>query len=621
MNCLTCGSALVEGAKFCGTCGTRVPSSSSNEQTTPPVKPTEEIPVIPTPVQPISKDPPVTPPTPPLPGAQYPTGYPAPVIASKKNKKPLIFGIVAVAILILGVAVYAFVDSYTFGNRGRNNFIPTPMTLWERALENTGREIAIRFNATPFAAYPMFISNLVNGTNEIKANISSIGLNADVEFTLMSDALRGDFGLASSFELSGFLLRELTGLSEIPRIELDIFANAERFAFRQPLFFGDNHFGFRYETMREEIGDLLGNLNSMPMIGMFMPPVDRNEVYRGELGVAFDYLERLQGMPQLDLDELIERYVSHIEIALQEFEFEPAEEQIILINGVEASAQVFNLSVNQTHLATLLDGLREYILADEVLWEFLRLTETFLLYLDPYSIPMGIDEARREFDEEMRYGISEIENFNFLMDTDIFIVNERIARMEQIINYDDEHFAITTDFGFSVIDDWTMSVKTQEWDWESNSMRPLEEALFVRWSYTETNDNFNNRLSFTTYYGVATSYDSWSEQRRYVTFELESRWNAATGAFTLGFNEDGYSDSIRGNYMPTEPGGFTFSMNEFINSGGLGVNFNFTLTSSPTVNLSSIDHISIGEIISYIDIAAIMSQLPINDIIGGIFGF
>ena len=116
MKCTSCGSELLDNAKFCTTCGTRVVAAPVAE----PVKqiPVEPVkPVTPPPAQPVRPVPPVQPVTPPV--------FPAAPVLPKENK-PLspwaYYGLQLLFAIPLVGFICLIVFSLDNGNINRRNF-------------------------------------------------------------------------------------------------------------------------------------------------------------------------------------------------------------------------------------------------------------------------------------------------------------------------------------------------------------------------------------------------------------------------------------------------------------------------------------------------------------------
>jgi len=410
-------------------------------------------------------------------------------------------GLIPVTIAI-AVAVY-FIFFY-------NTFIP--MITLGKAFSNLGTEIEERFEATPLRALTMLAEILEDGTVTVNFDyenkLPGLWWNTDASgwVTLSSNNATREYTLGAEVSVDG------------ESFDVEAHINRERIAARSQLL-GDNYYGFRYDTFREDIrvfGKIIG-LSEYDM-DMYANIVDQlNEAMNPEPGEEVLF-ETTYGA----YIDVLTNFMDNIEVT---------SERTRLIRG-EGSVRCRLIQMTITRRA-LLDMLGEF-------YDVLENDESLRAQIEVNSDPIqagfygyGAGSAYDELLKQLKEAIRVLERSYTGDITLSFYIGRADRLLHAEINADIDYDGIRTEvkgslsFGDSVYDTWVFDVTVKG---EKNN-----ENIVIEWDYEAQPDKLVNT--------VRISSDD------IESLALISKWEPEKGDFTLAYISDEESGEISGAFL------------------------------------------------------------------------
>jgi len=364
-------------------------------------------------------------------------------------------------------------------------------------------EVEERFNSTPLKSLVMLSEIIEDGTVTINFNHRAALLS-----NLLTSNIDGSVRLSSNTEARNYALEaQLNAYGET--FDIDAYMNRERIALRLQLL-GDDFYGFRYDTFRDDIRDFGGliGLDNQTM-NMLADIVDQiNEMMNAE-DVSDETFEAYS--------EVFENFAKNLEVTSNRIHIDSGEDR------VRCTAIEFNIT--REAIVTLLNDLYVVLENDESMRAQLEMSNNPLL-----SDIMGGFGGYEYFLREFRNYVRDFER-NYSGDiTLVFFIgrNDRLLRM--VVNadtvYDGESAEanVTFSFGDSINDEWEFSFLVTSGD--------NTDTMTIQWSFEEQSGKQVNTIRITTVY--------------MKSFTLMSEWDEDSGNFTLAYEDNRERNEITG---------------------------------------------------------------------------
>ena len=527
MYCYRCGIEISEENKFCSSCGAEQAPASAQTQPEPAQTPYDP------------QQPQATPYAPPPydPQQQY-----MPPPEKPKSRKWLWITLISVAgALIIATAVYFIF----FRNAG-------PLLQLGRAFNNLGAEVEERFDNTPLKAFPMLAEVLEDGTVTVNFDYTSALLGE-----WLSASVDGSVKISSILETRDFALVAEVGMYG-QTFDIDAYMNKERIALRLQLL-GDEFYGFRYETFRDDIR-VLGNQIGLSThdMDMLSDIVDQlNEMMNAEEEVDEELLKAYTN--------IMTKFVTNIGVSSRRTHIESGTERI--------SCRSVELKITKEALVTLLNDFYDLFENNETI------KEQFSAF-GSSSIP-GVDGIYGESYEQLMRDFKRIINeFEKNYSGDIILLfyidrEDRLLRIEIIadMEYDGESAELkaTLDFGRSVTDTWMLELSVVG--------NHSSETITVFWDYEEHSGSYRNTVHI-----IASDMDS---------ITLVSDWYQSNGDFSLNYIDRWNSGKITGNFT-TDDKNFRLAFDDFY-PGGSGDRLKIEVLAQTGAEIGDVDFINIDK--------------------------
>jgi len=476
----------------------------------------------------------------------------------KRRRWPIVLFITIVSITLIAFSVFYIF----FRNVG-------PLMSLGRALNNLSIEAEERLNNSPFVAIPMLSEILKDGT-----------ITADIDYTtaLFFDWLTADINgrvkLSSNTETRNFSLEAQVGAYG-GSIDLDAYLNRERLALRFQ-FLGDEFYGLRYDTFREDIR-VLGNLINLSGgdVDRLTDIVDRiNEMVNAEV-VDDDTTSEL-------FSQAFSKFFRNLKISSSRSNLE--------LNGERQRITIIMFTVTKETLIALLNDIYDILENNGSL-----ITQSGMLDNPALSGITG-DDFSTDYDRllrEFRSTIDELEHYYSGDITATFHVGRDDKLLQVFINadleYDGESSELIANFVFgNPTVNWTFSL--------SNTTANYTDTITVRWShYTERSsvqvDNLNISISNRNRNKTGSDINSRN------TIDLTSTWYQDTGDLTLR-----YLGSVDFEFESTEiTGYFTAGDNSFrlilddVFPDDISTRLRFDITARSGSHFNEIDYVNIDK--------------------------
>jgi len=518
MFCNKCGNKFVDDAAFCNSCGTARKTDTAQAAPVQAVAPASAV------------------------SAAMPLPNPAPV--KKSGGKKLIIPVASVlAILLVGVAVFAFIGNPFAANDDRHPLAAAFGSFTDEALE--------RLASSPFQALVI----LADAVNEGAATF-------DVTFDYRSGSMwnpdvNGSVTLASDFNTFNHALTGEVRVMGMP-VDFRAFLNEERIAFGSNLIGSDN-FGVTFSTLSRDL-DAFGRTFGIDQWTMWelQSMADMLDTMLGGTAGLADFGDFSSLIAPLE--NIWDDFLNGLEQVTTQ----------TTVNGV--SAERISYRITDRQIFDLLD-------------EFLRALEVDnaldALFASPFGAELawelglgsgfgGMNWIIRELRDELRFLQRDVSGH-----VELAVYVSGAGRMMQasfemvMDSWGDRiRLWMNLDLGTSVDDLWRLDMGYDDGWWSDSTS--------MTWDFRNTHRGYENTLRI---------IDSWD------TITFESIWNPDTGNFTLGFDDGWWSDSFSGNFR-LHGGGFTFSP-ERIEDNWSGDTFDFSVTVTPGASVPNVNFINI----------------------------
>jgi len=400
----------------------------------------------------------------------------------KKHKK-IIYGgggLVAAVLLVVFVILPLFADSIAVRN----------------ALRNFGKEVSVRMDGTPFKMFSLLADAGDNFKVSAALNYTDLDFDGDISAIINFYAAQQEYALVADLSLMG------------AEFDVSAYLNSERFAIGSSIL--ENSYGVNFATFESDFREFGENIK--------IPSYEIEEFLETitMLTLLFDTSQ----MPEISGDAYNEVIKAHLKS-------NESNAKKVRLNG--SRVRRVEYAFNQNDLLKLFVDIVDVLEKDDALKEFLD--EMFEVDATLY----------KEFIEELRYGIEELEREfkEYMVGINLKIAfyvgnNDRLMRSTFEVTLSEEGKSqggarLVLDLGTSVNDDWTLTF------YEIEENGKAEEIVAIIWSFEETNDSVINKIVI-----IGDSEE--------ILF-LSSEWNKNTGDFKLSVGNEYDEYSLQGNFV------------------------------------------------------------------------